>query len=137
MELNIFNWFVRNLHVVCILNFQTSINSSVIEAYSHERNNLLLIWERSAQEKQFYFWKDNLLTWCLCFPKLCMCHHTDPGPLTEPWLWCNRGPLYYVSVPVLYLCLHSLLCEFFEQLIVSVKNIRTQWIFQYFSLATP
>lgn len=75
-----------------------------------------------CQENPEFIFGNNVFTWCLCSPKLCTCHHTDPGLLRAPWLWCSLDPLYYVSVPVLYLCPHSLLCESFEQLIASVRK---------------
>lgn len=104
---------------------------------SHQLLKLFLIREiipnseMSVQEEVLLFLeREFFFTWYLCSPKLCTCHHIDLGPLRAPWLWCSLDPLYYASVPVLYLCPHSLLCEFFEQLIASVeKKIRTCWIF--------
>lgn len=109
------NWFASFLHTLCTLNFQISINSSVMNLNFQE---LLSYWFRP--------WKENHFTWCPCSPELYMCHRRDPGLPRAPWPWCSQDLLYCVSVLVLCLCPHSLLCEFFEQLIASSKKIKTQ-----------
>lgn len=123
--LNSLSWFIRTLYIASGLNFEISINSPVNRPYSYYRNQT----RERLFRKTTLFSEEKFFTWCLCSPKLCMFHHTDPGPLRAPWLWCSLGPLYYVSVPVLCLCPHSPLCEFFEQLTASVeKKIGTEWI---------
>lgn len=89
-------------------------------------------------------WREKLWLWLQVWSFLRVCSSSFPfsdvGVITQirwhcspPWLWCSLDPLCYVFVQVLYLCPHSLLCEFFEQLIASVeKKIKTRWIFLVF-----